>query len=167
MDDESPLIPDYGGACVCNVVPVLLGGHDRPEWFPERALEARQVVLLVFDGLGWEQMGERASMIPTMRSLRGGPITTVAPTTTATAMTSITTGLSPGQHGVIGYRIAVAGEVLNVLRWSTAKGDARQTIRPADIQKAAPFSGERPAIVTRAEFAGGGFSAAHLDGARF
>ncbi len=168
MSDEAPLIPDYSGACVCNVVPSLLGGFtEPPSWFPAGAFEARQIVLLVLDGLGWQQLAERRSIAPSLHALAGGPISTVVPTTTATAMTSITTGLSPGQHGVIGYRMAVDDEVLNVLRWSTPRGDARKTIRPRDIQKAAPFHGERPPIVTRADFSGGGFSAAHLDGVRF
>ena len=34
--------------------------------------------------------------------MTGGPITSVVPSTTATALTSITTGLSPGEHGVVG-----------------------------------------------------------------
>ena len=37
--------------------------------------------------------------------MAGGPITTVAPTTTATALSSIATGLTPGEHGLIGYRM--------------------------------------------------------------
>jgi predicted AlkP superfamily pyrophosphatase or phosphodiesterase len=168
MSDEAPLIPDYSGACVCNVVPALFGGFtEPPSWFPAAAFSARQVVMLVLDGLGWEQMAHRRSLTPSLHAMTGGPISTVVPTTTATAMTSITTGLSPGQHGVIGYRMAIDDEVLNVLRWSTPKGDARRSIRPTDIQKAAPFHGERPPIVTRADFSGGGFSAAHLDGVRF
>ena len=150
------------GSARCSVAsPIRRRGSLQPRF------SARQVVLLVLDGLGWQQMAERRSITPSLHALTGGPISTVVPTTTATAMTSITTGLSPGQHGVIGYRMAVDDEVLNVLRWSTPRGDARKVIRPSDIQKAAPFHGERPPIVTRADFSGGGFSAAHLDGVRF
>src|SRR5690242_9436118 len=76
MSDEAPpLIPDYSGACVCNVVPSLLGGFtDPPSWFPSAAFSARQVVLLVLDGLGWEQMAERRSITPSLHALAGGPI---------------------------------------------------------------------------------------------
>ena len=141
MSDEAPLLPDYSGACVCNVVPSLLGGfNEPPAWFPAAAFSARQVVLLVLDGLGWQQMVERRSITPALHALTGGSISTVVPTTTATAMTSITTGLSPGQHGVIGYRMAIEHEVLNVLRWSTPRGDARKTIRPSEIQKPHRFT---------------------------
>jgi predicted AlkP superfamily pyrophosphatase or phosphodiesterase len=166
MSDD-PLLPDYSGACISNVVPALLEpSPDDVPWIPEGVLDAERVVLLVLDGLGWDQLTDRSEAAPLMSSLAGGPIASVVPSTTATALTSIATGLTPGQHGVIGYRIAVDGEVLNVLRWTTPTGDARQTIPPGEFQKAASFASQHPPIVTRTEFTGGGFSGAHLDGTR-
>jgi hypothetical protein len=165
---DLPLLPTYDGACITNVVPTLLHPGERaPGWMPAVATEAEQVVLLVVDGLGWEQLATRHRLAPTLAAMSGGPITTVAPSTTATALTSISTGLPPGEHGVMGYRIAVGGEVLNVLRWSTSQGDARRTIAPAMVQTHPPFGGQRPPVVTRAEFAGSGFTLAHLDQVRF
>lgn len=168
MSTERLVLPDYDGACITNVVPALLRpGHPAPTWLPAAALDAASVVLLVIDGLGWNQLQARLRRAPTLAGLEGGPITTVAPSTTATALTSITTGMAPGEHGVIGYRMAVNGEVLNVLRWSTTAGDARQTIPPAKVQGTAAFEGQSPAIVTRAEFVTSGFTGAHLEDARF
>lgn len=168
MSTDRLVLPAYDGPCVTNVVPALLRpGHPEPDWIPSAAFEARAVVLLVLDGLGWNQLQARTALAPTLSALEGGPITTVAPSTTATALTSITTGLPPGEHGVIGYRMNVNGEVLNVLRWSTLAGDARETIPPAKVQAIAPFEGQRPAIVTRAEFVTSGFTGAHLEDTRF
>ncbi|MFP5254350.1 MAG: alkaline phosphatase family protein [Acidimicrobiia bacterium] len=168
METDRLVLPDYDGACITNVVPALLRpGYPAPAWMPAAALEAPATVLLVIDGLGWNQLTARPSVAPTLAGLDGGPITTVAPSTTATALTSITTGLPPGEHGVIGYRMAVHGEVLNVLRWSTMAGDARQTIPPGKVQVSSAFEGQRPAIVTRAEFSTSGFTGAHLDDTRF
>jgi hypothetical protein len=165
---DHPVLPSYDGACITNVVPALLHpGDAAPPWLPAVAEGADQVVLLVIDGLGWNQLATRRALVPTLAALDGGPITTVAPSTTATALTSISTGLPPGEHGVVGYRMAVHGEVLNVLRWSTAAGDARQTITPTKVQLHAPFGGQRPPVITRAEFAGSGFTLAHLDETRF
>jgi predicted AlkP superfamily pyrophosphatase or phosphodiesterase len=124
-------------------------------------------VLLVIDGLGWNQLQTRTHRAPTISGMEGGPITTVAPSTTATALTSITTGLTPGQHGVVGYRMAVGGEILNVLRWNTKAGDARESIPPEKVQSQPCFGGQRPPAITRAEFATSGFTGAHLDGVRF
>ncbi len=165
---DLPLLPSYDGACITNVVPALLShGEAVPDWMPAAAMEVERVVLLVVDGLGWMQMQSRRHLTPTLAAMDGGPITTVAPTTTATALTSISTGLAPGEHGVMGYRIAVEGEVLNVLRWTTGRGDARRSISPQGIQPHAVFGGQRPPVVTRAEFAGSGFTLAHLDEVRF
>ncbi|MEY2421672.1 MAG: hypothetical protein QOI95_1739 [Acidimicrobiaceae bacterium] len=165
---SAPLVPDYGGACLSNVVPALLERSDTPpSWMPTAALEADQVVLLLLDGLGWEQLQARRHLAPTLMSMEGGPIATVLPTTTATALTSLATGTPPGEHGIVGYRMNVHGEVLNVLRWTTAAGDARQTITPQKIQTQLPFLGQRPPVVTRAEFVRTGFTMAHLDTTRF
>ncbi len=165
---DKPVLPDYAGACISNIVPALLDGTvDAPSWIPEAALAADQVVLLVLDGLGWEQLEDRRHLAPTLASLSGGPITSVAPSTTATALTSIATGLTPGQHGVVGYRVAVDHEVLNVLRWTTPSGDARKRIDPRDFQPHAAFCHQRPCIVTKAEFSSSGFSGAHLAEVRF
>jgi hypothetical protein len=165
---DAPLLPTYDGACITNVVPALLHAtDDAPPWLPATALDADRVVLLVIDGLGWTQLQARAHLAPTLAGLAGGPITTVAPSTTATALTSISTGLPPGEHGVMGYRIAIGSEVLNVLRWTTADGDARRRIAPTAIQPSPAFGGQRPPVVTRAEFASSGFTLAHLDQVRF
>jgi hypothetical protein len=167
MGDEL-LLPTYDAGCISNVVPALLAPPgEAPAWLPAPAVDAERVVLLVIDGLGWEQLGERRHLAPTLAGMAGGAITAVAPSTTATALTSITTGLPPGEHGVVGYRMAVHGEVLNVLRWSTTAGDARSSIPPLKIQGHSAFLGQRPPVITRAEFATSGFTQAHLDGVRF
>ncbi|MGQ0830170.1 MAG: alkaline phosphatase family protein [Microthrixaceae bacterium] len=165
---DQPLLPSYDGACITNLVPALFERRDEaPTWLPAVAAGATRTVLLVIDGLGWNQLAARRAATPVLSGLDGGPITTVAPSTTATALTSISTGLPPGQHGVVGYRMAVHGEVLNVLRWSTAAGDARSTIPPQKVQMSPAFGGQRPPVVTRAEFERSGFTVAHLDETRF
>ncbi len=165
---DHPLLPDYGGACIANIVPALLEPTDAaPAWLPAAAVEADQVVLLVLDGLGWDQLTERRHLAPTLTAMTGGPISSVVPSTTATALTSIATGMAPGEHGVVGYRLAVDGEVLNVLRWSTPAGDARRRIDPDSFQPHPAFCGQRPPIVTKAEFVRSGFSGAHLSDVRF
>lgn len=131
---------------------------------PSAVAGADQVVLLVLDGLGWEQLQARREVAPTIAGLMGGPITTVAPSTTATALTSIATGLTPGEHGIVGYRMDIAGEVLNVLRWSAGHGDSRRQIEPRTTQPFAPFLGEQVPVVSKAELEGSAFTEAHLRG---
>jgi len=190
-----PLVPDFSGPCLVNVVPTLLahvsesvGGpnvrdrHDTTApWFPASLADARQIVLLVLDGLGWEQLRERTALAPVLASATGVAITSVAPSTTAAALTSLTTGLPPAVHGVLGYRVHVAGEILNVLRWQLNGSDARQSVPPRRFQPHPAFPrrrdgasalaadplrewGEIP-VVSRADYGTTGFTAAHLDGA--
>ncbi len=175
----APVLPDYGGACLTSVVPTVLaalaGEPGLPAWAPSPVAGAHQVVLLVLDGLGWEQLRANAAVAPTLSAATGGPITSVAPTTTATALTSLTTGVPPATHGVLGYRLRVdvdgagaqgPGVVMNVLRWRTGRGDMRQVLPPPRFQPVPPFGGRSVAVVTRSEFAATGFTAAHLTGAR-
>lgn len=161
------VLPDYDGGCLSNVVPALLEPPPTPPaWLPDAAAVAERHVLLVLDGLGWDQLQARLHLAPTIAAMDGGAITTVAPSTTATAMSSLTLGMAPGEHGVVGYRINVHGDVLNVLRWTTPRGDVRLSIPPHEFQPREAFLGHRPPVVTRAEFDGTGFTGAHLAGVR-
>lgn len=164
------VLPAYGGPCLSSLVPALLEPPGcRPGWLPAPLQTAGQVVLLVLDGLGWLQFSERSHLAPVMAGMEGGPITSVAPTTTATALTSISLGLSPAEHGVAGYKLVVDGptgrEVLNVLRWTTVSGDARHFVPPHDVQGLPAFGGRPVPVISRSEFIGSGFTQMHLSGA--
>jgi hypothetical protein len=166
------VLADYGGSSLIGVVPGLLASPgSRPAWFPAPAATAAQVVLLVVDGLGWRQLAARRQLAPTLSAMAGGAITSVVPTTTATALTSISVGVAPAEHGVVGFRLRVnhpsAGpEVLNVLRWRTPSGDARKAVDPRAFQPRPAFGGRPVPVVSRLEFAGSGFSDTHLAGGR-
>lgn len=161
-------IPDYRGACVSNIVPALLEHRMLGEgWIPERVLDAEQMVLLVIDGMGWNQLAARQHLAPVLAQSEGQAITTVAPTTTAAALTSIATGAPPGDHGLVGYRIRTGGETLNALRWSTENGDARDRIVPSELQVLPPFGNRNPVVITKGEFERSGFTMAHLSNTQF
>ncbi len=165
---EGPIIPDYSGGNVRGIVPALLGPASwttgLPTWMPNVVSSARAVVVLVLDGLGWDQLQDHRHMMPTLAQMVGGPIHTVAPTTTATALASITTGLTPAEHGLVGYRIVVGGEVMNVLRWSVGDQSVRRSHPPREVQPYEPFLGQSVPVVSVAELQGSAFSEAHLRG---
>jgi hypothetical protein len=166
MTVPTPVLPYYQGANLAKLVPALLQDPaDRPEWLPEPARSARQVVLLVADGLGWLQLQSRRHLAPHLAGMEGGPITSVVPSTTATALTSLTVGAAPARHGIVGYRLVVEGptgpEVLNILRWRTESGDARPFVDPRAFQPLQPFQGRRVPVVSKSEFAGTAFTEAH------
>jgi hypothetical protein len=165
-----PLLPDWQGASLHRVVPGLLehlaqpGRSALPSWFPEPVAEATQIVLLVIDGLGAEQLRARSGLAPMLTSGSGGQITSVAPSTTACALTTLVTGRVPAEHGVLGYRVAFAGEVMNVLQWSLDGADARMRVPAHVFQPCPSFPGAigRVPVVTRHDYGPTGFTAAHL-----
>ena len=161
-----PVKPDYGGAWIGAVVPALLArASSPPPWLPEPAATADGTVLLVLDGLGWSMLETFRGQLPELAGMAGGPITACAPTTTAAGLTSIVTGLTPAEHGMVGYRMRHEGQILNVLRW-TVPGGRSGAPDPADVQHQPAFQGAAVPVVTRAEFRDTGFTHAHLRGAQ-
>jgi hypothetical protein len=171
----SPILPPFGGPCLTGVVPGLLGhlygSAPLPEWMPAPLEEAGQVVLLVLDGLGWRQLESRTGLAPTLASGMaagmGRAITSVAPSTTACALTSLVTGRPPAEHGVVGYRVAYDDEILNVLQWTVGGVDARMRVPARTFQPCPLFVGSPGPVpvVTRYDYGSTGFSAAHLGNA--
>ena len=157
------MLPVFAGASVAGIVPAVFGRVD-DTWIPEPARSATSVVLLVLDGLGWSAMQDHASTLTRLCGLEGGAITTVAPSTTATALTSIATGLPPARHGIVGYRMLVDDNVLNVLRWTVP--NRGRPPDPFDVQRHPPFLDREIPVVTRSEFRDTGFTQAHLRGSR-
>ncbi|MFZ2748983.1 MAG: alkaline phosphatase family protein, partial [Propioniciclava sp.] len=118
----APVVPRYGSDALCDVVPSLAASLGVDGW--ENVLgvpEASRWVLLLVDGLGDLNLAEAVEEAPFLGGLRttGGQLTAGVPSTTATSITSLGTGLTPGQHGMLGYsfRNPVGGGLLNALLW--------------------------------------------------
>jgi hypothetical protein len=165
-----PIVPDYAGPNVRGLVPALVGpapwSTGLPEWMPDDLRGAERAVLLILDGLGWDQFVERSELAPAMAAMNRRSIHTVAPTTTATALCSIATGLTPGEHGLVGYRMMLAGKVLNVLRWTVDNQSMRRSHPPSEVQPFEPFLAEEVPVISPAELQTSAFTEAHLRGSR-
>lgn len=162
-DSEAPVRPGSEGAGIARLVPALLGIAPS-DWLPGCIEDAATIVLLAIDGLGWNAVTAQPTELVELARLQGGPMPTVVPSTTATALTSLTTGLEPGAHGVIGFRVRIDGSVLNVLTWQS---DSRRAPDALTVQRHAPFLGREVDVVTKAEFRNTNFTDVHLRGARF
>ncbi len=176
-----PVLPDFGGRCLTEVVRALQvelgaapeeagasgasGAGPSASWVPEPVRGARQIALLVLDGLGARQLDARGPQLaPVLGSGTGTTVTSVAPSTTAAALTSLVTGLPPAEHGVVGYRVALDEDILNLLSWRVGDRDGRRLVRARALQSSPPFPGSpHPVpVVSRKEYAATGFTAAHL-----
>ena len=69
---------------------------------------ADRVCVVLIDGFGYHQITQRLGHLPTIRALgesARGFVTTVAPSTTAAALTSFATAASPGQTSMLSYSL--------------------------------------------------------------
>ncbi|MCW2540199.1 MAG: alkaline phosphatase family protein [Frankiales bacterium] len=101
----------------------------------------QRVVVVVIDGLGWIALQRQPDAAPFLATLPARILTAGFPTTTATSLASIGTGLSPGEHGLIGYTSALPDmplltEPINWLRWAGAASgtDLRESVVPEQVQ---------------------------------
>jgi hypothetical protein len=117
-----PLIPRYGESTLSDLATSALASLGVPgEPNPLGLADASRVCLLVIDGLGWGLLREHQAAAPFLSELAmsGGPLTAGFPATTVTSLSSLGTGLPPGQHGMLGYQVVIpgTGRLLNALRW--------------------------------------------------
>jgi hypothetical protein len=157
----------------------LPGLSDDLDPFHGRRPEAPVVVLLV-DGLGWNALRASATRWPGGPAARwltqARPITSVFPTTTTVALTSLSTGAAPGQHGVVGHRLYLPhfGAVVEVLRMSPLGVRSPETLvgpewSPALVSGVPSIfrDGIRGVALSRDRFEGTGFTRLIYDGATF
>lgn len=123
--------PDYNGGGIVNLMASIASacGGKSPYSFlralpPDEIASARNLILLVIDGLGYEHLAHSQA-----NALRNGlrvKITSVFPPTTATAVTTFLTGLAPQQHGLTGWftYFREIGSIASVIRFQPRHGGA-------------------------------------------
>ncbi|MBY8887138.1 alkaline phosphatase family protein [Streptomyces sp. PTM05] len=128
LDIRTAPAPRYGAAALADLLPSVAAGLGVPG-VPDTALAlepADRVCVFLVDGMGWELLRAHPDEAPFLTSLLAGslggtgqPLTAGFPSTTATSLASVGTGLPPGAHGLAGYTVAVPGEgrLMNQLRW--------------------------------------------------
>ncbi len=133
MPSDPPPLPPYGSGTIAEVLPALLGcltgAPGDPLSLAGRLSGARRLCLLLVDGLGLDMVRDRADAAPTLARLAGpdhAGIRTCFPSTTAASVVSIGTGLTPGEHGFVGYTVwsAEIDGVLNLIQF-TRYGDTK------------------------------------------
>ena len=121
----APVLPHYGERSLPDLASSLLASLGvTAEPNPLSLPPASRACLLVVDGLGWELLRDHPAAAPFLSELavHGGPLTAGFPATTVTSLSSLGTGRPPGQHGMLGYQVAIPGQprLLNGLRWDSS-----------------------------------------------
>ena len=130
----------------------------------------RAAVLLV-DGLGAEALKARAGHARTLvAGLNSSTIIDSGfPTTTAAALASLTTGVLPGQHGLVGYTVldGANDRVVNQLSGWDDRLDPASWQRVPTVFETAARAGVPSTAIGPLRYRDSGFSAAVLRGAEY
>ena len=174
-------LPNYRDGSILNLMQSILGGLDAPgvggvhghlaDLEPGEVADTRHVVLLVIDGLGRAQLDSGPA--PALRASLRGTMTSVFPSTTASAVTTFLTGLAPAEHAVTGWFtwMRELDSIIAPLPFTTRAGNADLTAR--GVEPAGVFVG--PTVFERvradchavlpAELVDSAYSRAHTRGA--
>jgi hypothetical protein len=166
-----PTLPRYSESCLDALATSMLASLGMPgEPNPLRLAPADRVCLLLVDGLGWELLSAHPAAAPFLSELAmtAAPLTAGFPATTATSLATLGTGRPPGQHGLLGYQVAIPGAdaLLNALRWD-AKVDPLSWQPGSTIFERADAAGVRALRVAPAAFRKSGLSVAAMRGAEY
>src|SRR4051812_9383834 len=130
---------------------------------------SRVVVVLLVDGLGDLLLADRGGHAPFLRSLRTGPALAVGfPSTTATSMGMLGTGLPPGAHGLVGLEVLAPARdvVFNELAWDPAVDPRVWQPNPTVFERV-EAAGHDVVRIGPGYFDGSGLTEATFRGGRF
>lgn len=168
MPSSLPIDPPAARS-LTGVLPQLIASvSGRADWFAP----ARSAIVIVADGLGRGNLTQRAAYARflTERMTKRDAARTVFPATTAAALSSLFTGVLPGEHGIVGYRVRVPGTTSapnQLTGWEHDGLDPRSWQRAEPIFERESAAGRRCFVVSRAQYAGTGFTTATVRGAEF
>lgn len=165
--------PAYGQRSLADVVPAVaraLGAPLAPEGPILELPEAPSYVVFLVDGMGADLLTRYAHAAPYLSSLLtdGATGTAGVPSTTATSLTSLGTGLTPGVHGLVGFTARVPGSdtLLNHLWWDDHIDPLEWQPHPTAFGRLAQ-SGVRVTSVNKRQFDGSGLTLASQRGATY
>jgi hypothetical protein len=178
--------PDYAGGNIVNLVSSIarhfgLATEHPPLSAPLPLEGIGTVVLLIVDALGYWQVQDHlaAGDLPTLERLFDrheaslAPLTSTFPSTTPAALTTLHTGVTPAEHGLVGFtmwwpdRATVAQTVLfRDLLSGTPLADAQRLVTVPSVYQQLAAIGVATHAVIPAGIAGSMLSAWHFAGAR-
>jgi len=172
--------PDYAGGSLVNLIASIVAARGgRALHSPLKNLrhetlrDARNLVLLVIDGLGDNYLMRRGAG-GALASRRRASMTSVFPSTTASAITTSYTGCTPLEHGLTGWftYFGEAGCVAAALPFRS-RGDmltlARRGVTPAQIYVSPSLFEALPVrsiVVTHRDIVDSEYNSRHCSGAQ-
>jgi len=153
-------LPAYNGGSIVNLMGSVAAAFGVAEWpypplrlLPPATLRRHSdVLLLVVDGLGHRYLSDVHPLSTLQQAVRGS-MTSVFPSTTATAITALMTGVAPQQHGLTGWHMyfAEAETIAAVLPFRvrpTEESLLRHGLSPATLFTQPAFADRLPVRTT-------------------
>ena len=133
--------------------------------------QANRAVVVLADGLGVSSLRARAGHARFLNSLltKSSVVDGVFPSTTAAGITTLTTGVAPGQHGLVGYRVRDTDRdrVVNQLTGWDAGMRPETWQRSRTVFERAADAGIPGFAIGPRRYTASGFTQAALRGARY
>ncbi len=161
--------PRYGKGSLAELLPSAVAAVGGPGWDNMLALPPMDsYVVFLVDGLGELLLQTHRDEAPYLAGLRGRQLTSGVPSTTATSLTSLGTGLPPGAHGVVGFTSRIPGtdRLLDALRWDKHV-DPRQWQDQPTVFERSRDCGIAATVVSKRVFEGTGLTEASQRGATY
>ena len=131
--------------------------------------ENREVLILI-DGMGQDAIDKYGDQFPIFDELKQvKKLYTNFPSTTATSLSTLGTGVLPGVHGMLGYTIRVPrsdNRLLNALKWDERVDPVMWQKVPTLFERAV-LAGVSVTHVAAKRYEGSGFTQAALRGAKY
>ena len=135
---------------------------------------ADRICLILVDGLGEISLSEHLSASPekyrALSSLKSlSSLTSHFPTTTATNLASLGTGLFPSAHAMLGYTVRVPysdGRILNALKWDE-RVDPYMWQSQSTLFERAALQGIEGSHIAEKRYEDSGFTRATMRGAKY
>lgn len=159
--------PRYGTGSLAELLPSAVAAVGGVQWQNQLALpEMDSYVVFLIDGLGEGLLRAHAEEAPYLAGLPGRTLTSGVPSTTATSLTSLGTGLPPGAHGIVGFTSRIPGtdRLLDALRWDKQIDPREWQIHDTAFARAREL-GVEATVVSKRMFEGTGLTEASQRGA--
>lgn len=129
--------------------------------------EARQVCVVLVDGLGWHNLASRAEDAPFLAGRHPQQARSTFPSTTATNLAYLGTGRPGGQTGMLGYTVRDHDDrLLNLVSWNRDVDPLHWQPVPTVFERLAD-AGRVPVSVGPWRFAESGLTLAALRGSEY
>ncbi len=190
LGHSSSITQDAGHGCktgvvigsICDVLPAaaallsVSGAPDTPDTLgvTDWVGDVRRVAVVLVDGMGWHLLPALAADAPLLASVLAGDagrldeLACTFPSTTPTSLASLSTGVAPGEHGILGFTLKLpdADRVLNHIFWRDDPPAAQWQPVPTWFERLQQAGVDAQAVLPAA-FLGSGLTEAVYRGAQF